>query len=337
MTATMDRTSNLRREPLAARLAIGSASPGGVTGSNMLNIAEKPAIANKPRPNMKAIDNHLERERMVGWLNERVAMAQSAPSTEVVTLTPALASLLLEKNDANRPISQTNLDRLIRDISAGRWEFNGEAVVVSKDGKLNDGQHRCRAVVESARSVKVVMVFGTTRESRMTLDTGVARTVGHFLKMNGHYDTNHLGAIASYIWMHREKGRLSRAPEDRPTKAETLLVVDHFKDIPDSLLFVSQKGAGSITSKSMLAFAHWSIMKAAGKYPADEFFQKLIEGTELKKDNPVLYCRNRLIEMRGMGRINDKAELIFRAWNLWRRQERAARIVLTGRLPELEK
>lgn len=84
-----------RREPLAARLAIGSASPGGVTGTNMLNIAEKPAVANKPRPNMKAIDNHLERERMVEWLKERLADSQAGPTTEVVTLTPVLAALLL--------------------------------------------------------------------------------------------------------------------------------------------------------------------------------------------------------------------------------------------------
>jgi hypothetical protein len=284
---------------------------------------------------------------MEAWLEERVAAARKEPVTEVVTLTPVLAELLLERNegrgseDHNRPISATMVDRLKRDIEGGRWEFNGEAIVVSKDGKLNDGQHRCKAVVETGRSIRTILVVGPERKSRMTLDTGVGRTTGHFLRMNGYVDTNNLAAMAALVWRHKEKGRIAVGSNDQPTKAEVLMTVEGYKDFPDSLLYVSKANNGVVASKSVLGFAHWTIWKKAGLHVANEFMDGLLDGIDLSKTSPILYCRNRLMEARVYNgqmkmTVGAKVELILRAYNLWRRKDTAARIPLNGRLPELE-
>lgn len=282
-----------------------------------------------------------ERGRMEAWLAERIDRAAREPFSEVVTLTPVLAGLLLERNEHNRPVSEVNLDRVKRDIAAGRWEFNGEAIIVSKDGKLNNGQHRCRAVVETGRSIPIVIVFGPARDTRMTLDQGVTRTVGHFLSMNGYHNANTLGAVAGYIWQYLERGRLSTSPNTRPTKSEALLVVSHYGDISDSIDFVSRNGVGTLCSKSLLAFCHWAIahrIPKVDRVAADEFIDKIITGTDLQRRDPILYCRNRLLETKSSIRDpNDRAELIFRAWNAHRNNDRVDRISIIGRdLPKLE-
>lgn len=305
----------------------------------MLNtVAETPTQVTSSKPlSKKDAAAAEERRRMTAWLDERVEKAKREPISEIVTLTPVLAGLLIDRNAGNRPLSQLNLNRITRDISGGRWEFNGEPIIISKDGKLNDGQHRALGVIESGKPIRVLMVFGPERATRMTLDTGLARTVGHFLGIEGYHDTNALAALVGMVWQWKNKTGLSTAGSEKPTKAESLETIERYRDIPESLLFVSRKGAVVVASKPLLGFAHWAIWKTVGRHLADEFLNKLLDGTELKRDDPILYCRNRLIEMRGSGRPGDKAELIFRAWNMHRRGERAIRITVTGRgLPELE-
>ena len=286
-----------------------------------------------------AIDAETERSRMEVWLNERVCASAKEPITEVVTLTPVLAHLLLQKNTANRPISETNMSRIKRDILAGHWDFNGQPIVISKDGFLNDGQHRIRAVIETGRSIRMVIVFGPERKSRFTLDQGVGRTVGHYLAMQGFEDANPLASTANYAWQYRERGRLSNSGADSPTNSEARLMVEHYGDLRESLEFISRPGATVLCSKPMLAFTHWAISRSsAGERAATEFFNRLIGGAGLGEGSPILYCRNRLIQMKGTGSLNNRAELIFRAWNSYRRGEKVDRITISGRkLPELER
>lgn len=301
----------------------------------MSNVASLEPKANGIVGKSKA---EIERFRMLDWLQERIDASIKEPVTEVVTLTPVLARILLERNEANRPVSAINLDRMQRDITEGRWAFNGEALIVAKDGKLNDGQHRCMAVIEAGRPIRTVIVFGPDRQSRLTLDQGVVRTAGHYLGMNGFSDANVVGSVAAFVWQYKTMGRLSAGAFGRATKSEVLATAQHYSTIPDSVKFVSVKGAGVLGSKSLIAFAHWAIADRAGSYEADKFMDRLIKGTGLQEGDPILYARNRLIDMRGDGkRPSERAELIFRAWNAYRNNERVQRLLVGGKnLPKLE-
>lgn len=305
----------------------------------MLKVAEKHPAKKSPSTTFNIRVSNEEVIRMRAWVDERMSRAKSGPYPEVVTITPALAKVLLESNDANRPVSNINLERIKRDMIKGHWHFNGEPIIVSADGHLNDGQHRLLAIAQTGVSQRMIVVFGTSRESRMTLDIGVVRTVGHFLGMSGHADANALSAVANYVWQYKQNGRLSTSGSDRPTKTEAQLVIEHYRDIPDSLKFVSRTGVGAICSRTMLAFCHWAISQKAMS-GVDAFFDRLIVGTGLSAGEPLLYCRNRLMAMRGgrHGNVQDRAELIFRAWNAHRNGERVERIALSGRkLPEIER
>lgn len=306
----------------------------------MLNLAEHPQIVKSAKSNPPVIappaqEEDLDTTRLRAWLAERINRA--GVSSEIVTIVPKLAKILLERNTANRPVSQANLIRLKRDLSEGNWQFNGEAIILADSGELNDGQHRLLACVDTKKSFVSVVVFGAPRKSRDTLDQGVMRNVGQWLGMRGHPDPNNLAAIANNIWQYKNIGRLSKTGGDRPTKVEVILVLDHYKDAEDSLKFVSRAGVGTISTRSLIGFVHW-VFARINKRGADEFIDMLIEGRNLNKGSPILYCRNRLIEMRGGSNANARAELMFRAWKLWRNGESVERIpILNGRLPELGK
>ncbi len=219
------------------------------------------------------------------------------------------------------------------------WEFNGEPVIVSKDGFLNDGQHRCRAVLETGQHIRMVIVFGPQRKSRLTLDQGTPRTTGHFLTMLGHTDAAALASVGANVYQFRRSGQLSNKGRDKPTKAECREIVETTAGIAESLNFVSRVGAGRISSRTVLGFCHWAMKQKSGDAAASAFIDKLLTGHGLSKGCPILYARNRLIEIKSKMFLNEKAELIFRAYNLWceGRADVKSIPVLGEKLPKLAK
>ena len=117
-----------------------------------------------------------EAQQLQAWLNR----GRAEVFTVQTMLTPDLARLLLASNEENRHIRDNN--RGTRNVTAyaemmkrGEWLLNGSTIVVAANGQLNDGQHRCTACVEADVAVPVLITFGVDRESRSTLDQGIAR------------------------------------------------------------------------------------------------------------------------------------------------------------------
>lgn len=305
---------------------------------HMLNVAEKADKASLLKRVGSEYITQSPDKRAATWLDTKVAESQSNILSFVSDLTPALAGILLSRNTANRKVKQGIVDRYSRDISNGAWQLNGEPLIISKSGQLNNGQHRCRAVVDANQAIPVLFVFGVERETRTTLDQGAVRTVGDYLGMNGYVNTLQLAAAASYIWQYKILSRISAHGGDKPTKSEVLDFVDEHPNIIESVNIVMQKGSDAVGGKSILAFCHWVFAQRAGKAAAKEFIEGLITGVGLPAKHPILYCRNRLISERGRLRPHDKGELIFRAWNAYRRNELIRSLVIAGgTFPKLEK
>jgi hypothetical protein len=309
----------------------------------MFNIANtevpvKGAAATVPKK------TNVERERMAAWLAERVKASKSKPSAEVVTLTPVLAELLLETNSNNRPISEGNETSLISDLANDRFEFNGESIVVSSAGTLIDGQHRCQMVVKSRKSIQTVIAFGPREEARFTIDIGRPKSAANFLAMQGHKYSATLASAARMILLNRSHGSLvsggATSGRNGPTKTEVMAAVGQLRGLDASVDFVSS-APKSLGGKSVLAFTHYLITKKSTREAADFFFGKLIEGENLRRGDPILYCRNRLPELNttggGIG-SNARAELILKCWNYHRLGATdVSKIPLNGRLPKVER
>lgn len=303
-----------------AMLKVAHANPGG-------NIA--------PVEPLFSSANVAETRRTLAWLNDRIARAEKEGAfTETVILTPVLAELLLERNPKNRNIRENAVVAYATDIRNGDWAFNGESLKLSVEGFLNDGQHRCHAVIRAGRAIKTSVAFGLARETRMTVDQGAVRTAGNYLSMAGHSSANHIAAIATMIWRYETLGTLdSRAGS--PTKTQVSRVVEENPAIGDSLDAIPS-GASIGRSRSVLAFCHFLLAKRA-RIHADSFILRLCLGDGLTRKDPIFWCRERLMADRKM-RADEKAELILRTWNAYRRgnvQTKSSPI--TGELPHIER
>lgn len=273
------------------------------------------------------------------WLDDQVARSQNGVITQVIDLDPPLARVLLGRNQDNRKISASTVEKYARDMANGSWVFNGEPIIIARDGRLNDGQHRCEAVLLSESTVQAILVIGTDRDSRLTVDQGKMRLAGDYLAMNGHVDTLNLAATAKYVWQHSSIGQLSSQTHFTPTKGEVLNLVESTPTIAESLSRIQKRGADLAGGRSILGFCHWTFTRVTGsRSDADVFIDALVNGSNLSVRSPILYARNRLMAERGRLKPNEKAELIFRAWNAHRRGDKVASLPIKGGvLPSLER
>lgn len=307
---------------------------------SMLQVPEKVAARKVAQDIPDAASTVMSDNRKLAiQLDKTVEEAKKSgkPSARMIELTPTLASLLLDRNPANRKINQTMVERYAYEITGGRWVFNGEPIIVSDTGELNDGQHRCAAVVEAGKPISVLMIVGVPRETRTTLDQGKTRTIGDYLSMDGHGSANFLGAAANVIWQVKTRGMYVRGGRSNATKGEIMELVANNPGIERSLATVDSRYASAVGGKTVLAAAHFLISQVGRRDDADRFFIYLLDGAGLKAGDPILYVRNRLINERGRIKADEKLELIFKAWNAWRRGERVSRMLLVGGvLPVLE-
>lgn len=279
----------------------------------------------------------LEDKAANSWLEKEIVKAKDKPISGLVELTPAIARVLMQRNPNNRTISYQTVEKFARDITNGTWVLNGEPIIVASDGTMNDGQHRCEAVILADKSIQTIMIVGVQRDTRTTLDQGRMRTIADYLAMDGHSDTQQLGAVGSAAWQWKNIGFVnSKNANKRATKGEIKAMIESTPRIAESLAAVPVKGSGSVGGRPTLAFCRYAFAQVAPKQDADAFVYALISGEGLLAGSPVLYARNRLMSGQRL-LMGEKVELIFRAWNAYRKEEAVKSIPLQGgELPLLE-
>lgn len=104
-------------------------------------------------------------------------------NSEVVLVTPKLAKEWLVKNDGNRNVVQSKVEKYAAMMAAGEWRPNNQGIGFGPNNKLLDGQHRLMAVVRANKSVRMLVVRGLDEQARWTVDAGCKRTIGHVIYM----------------------------------------------------------------------------------------------------------------------------------------------------------
>lgn len=306
----------------------------------MLSVVETPEKGKEKPVVLARFNTASEAARAAKWLNELVAKSQTGIIAQVATVGPALASVLIERNTGNRKVKTRRVEDFTRDMLGGNWKLNGEPIIVSRDGVLNDGQHRCLAVLEAKVEVPMMLVVGVLGDTRDTIDHGVGRSPADDLALHGHVNTIQLAAAGRLLWQWREYGLVTYSGHRAPTRIELMQTVDGSPGLAKSLLEVNSKGsrAKAVTSTPALAFCHFAFKTVAPETDVAYFFDALIEGANLKRGDPILNARNRLIAERGLLKTDMKIELLFRAWNAHRNGEtsRVAFRLSGGKLPMLE-
>jgi hypothetical protein len=100
------------------------------------------------------------------------------------TITPEIAKAILDNNRTNRNISQKIVKRYAQEMKSGNWQKNYEPIVLSKSGRLLNGQHRLMAVIASGMSIEM-FVIRDADESITIFDRGRNRSEYNELQLEG--------------------------------------------------------------------------------------------------------------------------------------------------------
>ena len=268
------------------------------------------------------------------WFHSCVDRSKDGIVTERVVMTPALAAEMLRNNDNNRFLRPAKMAQITADIRAGRWVFNGEPIIISKEGKLNDGQHRSAGVVETNIPIEVLLVFGLERESRTTIDQGAARTAGDYLEMDGVENATTVGSIAHLLISYQLAEGKSLGDASRVSNGEVMARAVSDTRIAAAATFASSmhRYSKKFAAPSLVGFCH-VLMSRINPTAADTFLRQVLVGENIKKSDPAFAVREGLFRERVTR--GEKAHLIFRGWNAYRQGRKLDLAKVTGQLPAL--
>jgi hypothetical protein len=243
-----------------------------------------------------------------------------------VTMTPALATTLLEGNTANRRLNPRRVRSLVTALTAGEYQFDGTPVRLADDGRVLDGQHRLEAVRASGVSVPMLLIKNLDPSIQLVLDTGKSRSFVDFLTIHGVTNATNAGATALLLW-HWEEGHVASdvSWSYRPGPTHSGLWAfyqEHQDDIARAIketLLVRRKIR---IAPSVIATA-FLILEDVDTDVASDFFSELRfeEGP-----GPQVSVLVRVLNARRERSVRDFTQqeqlaLLFKTWNLYRRDE----------------
>lgn len=257
------------------------------------------------------------------------------PEVDIVIVTPELAHKWLAQNTHNRPLRKRAVDDYARDMAAGNWMQNGEAIKFAEDDTLLDGQHRLKAVTVAGVAVPMLVVSGLPRHTQETMDAGRKRTAADAFSLRGEGNATVLAAVLKRIWLW-DQGDTKLRGNYTPTTAECATLLKRRPEIYRSVeIAVRIHQVFRYLPQSVSGTAH-HILSRIDTAEAVWFFARIGDGAELPAGHPVLTLRNRVMADRADNRrIPDYQHLayIIRAWNAMREGRSIARIVQPADAP----
>lgn len=220
------------------------------------------------------------------------------PTPAYVSITPDTARHWLASNHVNRKLRQFKVAQYARDIEAGRWTLNADAICFSPDGMLLNGQHRLNAIIRSGRTVVMLVLRGVPPEAMKNMDNGSARTAADVLAFDGETTSALLASTAKQAALLLD-GRIYR---DNVVQAVSHAeIVEFVADHPE--IRESVKVAGSIrhhvdAPPTALAVAHWRIALRVGSELADHYLHQLATKSNEPEGSAVLAVDSRLAQLR---------------------------------------
>ncbi len=246
---------------------------------------------------------------------------------EVVRISPTVAERWLGRNSQNRNIRHGWVSDLARMMVDGEWLLNGEAIKFAHDGVLLDGQHRLHAIVQSGKTVPMLVVRGLPANAQDTMDTGRARNAAHMLQIKGYPNATNLAATARIVLIYRDGVR-----ESINSCKVSNRRIEEFARGNTMLAYASSQSSWisrSFRVRPALIGAAMYILMGIDADAAQEFFDRCADGVGLAAGSPILALRARVAANREE-RVNNPAEgdlsLIFRTWNAWRQKKSTSQI-----------
>lgn len=256
---------------------------------------------------------------------------------EWVEITPAMATALLNANSHNRRLREAVADGYARDMTADRWDVNGETIKICADGRLIDGQHRLEAIEITGIPAVCLLVTGLPIEAQKTTDIGARRSYADTLRWQDVKNGDAVSAILRRVtlWNAGYRTKTGSYKVTDPEMDATFAAVPGIVEAADFGV-AHTKGAG--IPPAQVGFAYW-LLAGIDTEPATWFMQRIADGASLQLGHPCLVFRDRLRRereaLRGRGSLSPDLilALLIKAWNSYRAGDTITKLQLpTGGL-----
>jgi hypothetical protein len=229
---------------------------------------------------------------------------------------PGDAQRLLDEQPPNRPLRESKAIRLGRDMTSGKWRANGEPLILDENGKLLDGQGRCRGSVISGKSFETYIIHGIPRRYFPSVDTGQNRLGADTLALSGAPNYVVASAVCRLALSCLHGSPTGQNARGAITNEQ---IRDFYKRNSERVdkAITDTQFPGCPLPQSILAYVY---MEAVEIDPtkAQLWAAGIANGENLTAGSPMLLLRNRLIALKGEAhRLSsyEKLALAIKSWN----------------------
>jgi len=219
-------------------------------------------------------------------------------TARVVMMTPELALELLSVNKRNRKLARSKVEDHVLALRKGDWIFNGDAVRVSTEGDLLDGQHRLTAIVKSGVAVPVLVVYGLQPTTQDTMDIGKVRSMGDTLGFRDEKNANDLAASLRFLYRYRMYKTMTPFSGPEPSKADMLRLLDTEPDLREYLRVGSRMHAGAFIPKSVGSACAYLLSRSPYPDEGEDYCESVATGENLGSHDPAFALRRIVLARR---------------------------------------
>lgn len=262
--------------------------------------------------------------------------------SRTVTITPKRAAEMLEHNGHNRPLTRTRVREFAEAMKRGDWQLTHQGIAFDTDGQLKDGQHRLAAIVEADLPVTMLVSTDLAPETFDVLDTGKRRTAADALTINGEKSTSMLAAMVRVIWLAEH---LPASPwtgtNATVTNHQVVATLDQHPRLREFVSVGERVANETGMIKSAAGAASYLVSAANPDTGLEDWFDGVIEGSGLAKDDPRLVFRKLMFAMtrQQAGQVQRRRDtrehvtLYLTAFNAWAGGHTLTRLRYTPRDP----
>lgn len=253
--------------------------------------------------------------------------------TGYITADSERLALMLENNKRNRKFNERNVNNLKETMSAELWNENVAKINFTKDGMLDDGQHRLRAALEAGVSIRVMVTWGVEKETQHFTDRRGSRTLANDLEIDGYKNSLKLAAITRIAYLRDVKNYTVKMLLNKGcnTGVPDAILYEFFKSHSEAIITYSKTVANIYMSVRGLEINRDVINILGVEFSrindedAQNFWKSLHDGVYEDDDDPVKRLRERLVK-NGLSKTNKipkniMAALIIKAWNFYEQGE----------------
>lgn len=192
--------------------------------------------------------------------------------------------------------------------------MTGQSLIVSSDGKTNDGQHRLYGILLSGVAAPILVVYGPARSSALKVDIGERRRPADRFKFAGIANESRCASIIRTV-ATLDFGR-------RPTDAELTEVYEVDPDNYQAAVHLTNGLPKGACYSGLGAGGFFLLRQGANKQLVEKFFREVRSPDRVALRSPTQVLREDIL----LGRTKARPELwattlvyLFRQWVAGRR------------------